>query len=189
MTRWEGGAADRLRDAAMALFKERGFERTTVADIAQRAGLTARTFFRYFTDKREVLFAGSDGLRDTLVDALEAAPPTASPMDAIAAALDAGAAVLGARGEFARARQDVIVANAELRERELIKMAMLADGLAAALRRRGVGETEAALAAETGIAVFRIAFEKWVREPDSAPLATVMRESLNQLRTLAADSN
>jgi AcrR family transcriptional regulator len=184
MTRWEGGAADRLRDAAMELFIERGFERTTVADIAQRAGLTARTFFRYFTDKREVLFAGSDHLRDALVNALEATPPSTRPIDAIAAALDAGASMLGERGEFARARQDVIVANAELRERELIKMATLADGLAAALRRRGVADIDAALAAEAGIAVFRIAFERWVSEPGGPELADVMRMSLDQLRAV-----
>src|SRR4029079_1866739 len=95
MGRWEPGAADRLRRAALDLYVERGFDQTTVAEIAQRAGLTARTFFRYFADKREVLFAGSAALQEQLVQALESAPDAATPMQAVSAALDAAAALLG----------------------------------------------------------------------------------------------
>ncbi len=170
----------------MELYVERGFEQTTVADIAQRAGLTARTFFRYFTDKREVLFAGSADLQDQLVAALEGAPDSAPPMDAIAAALDAAAELLGGRQDFSRQRQSVIAANAELRERELIKMASLSLALADGLRRRGVADPDASLAAEAGIAVFRVAFERWVSEPGEQELAQVMRDSLRQLRSLTA---
>ena len=120
----------------MELYLERGFELTTVAEIAGRAGLTARTFFRYFADKREVLFAGSASLQEALVVALEGAPDAASPMEAVAAALDAAAALLGEGREYSRQRQSVITANAELRERELIKMASLSAALAEGLRRR-----------------------------------------------------
>jgi AcrR family transcriptional regulator len=186
MGRWEPNASGRLREAAMELYVERGYEQTTVAEIAARAGLTARTFFRHFADKREVLFAGSDSLQDLLVSALHGAPGSASAMDAVSAALDAAAAALGAHREYSRRRQSVIAANAELRERELIKMASLSAALAEGLRRRGVTEPEASLAAEAGIAVLRVAFERWLGEPDDRGLAPVMRESLDRLRALTA---
>jgi AcrR family transcriptional regulator len=184
MGRWEPNASGRLRAAALELYVERGYEQTTVAEIAARAGLTARTFFRHFADKREVLFAGSP-LQDKLVDALGAAPDTASPMEAVATALDAAAEVLTDR-EFSRRRQLVITANAELQERELIKLATLSAALADGLCRRGVPDPTARLAAEAGIAVFRVAFERWVDEPEDRGLAQVMREALDELRALTA---
>jgi AcrR family transcriptional regulator len=172
----------------MELYVERGYEQTTVAEISERAGLTARTFFRYFADKREVLFDGSVALQAKLVDALAAAPDSVSPVDAVSAALDATAAVLGRDREFSRQRQSVITANAELRERELIKMASLAAALAEGLRGRGVTDPDASLAAEAGIAVFRVAFARWVSEPGDRELQQIMRESLDQLKSLIADS-
>jgi AcrR family transcriptional regulator len=185
MGRWEPGAGGRLREAALELYLEQGFEQTTVAEIGERAGVTARTFFRYFADKREVLFAGSEVLQDTMIAALEGAPESASAMTAVRAALDAAGRVLTDREHSAR-RQSVIVANAELQERELIKMASLSRALSDGLRRRGVSDPQASLAAETGIAVFRVAFERWVTEPGDRDLAQVMRESLDQLRAITA---
>ena len=170
----------------MELYIERGFEQTTVADIAQRAGLTARTFFRYFADKREVLFAGAELLLEQMVDALEKAPEAASPMGAVAAALDAGAELLGGHRGFSAQRQAIISSHADLRERELIKMASLSTALAQGLRGRGVADPAAGLAAEAGIAVFRVAFERWVSEPEERELVEVMRDSFAQLRTLTA---
>jgi AcrR family transcriptional regulator len=187
MGRWEPGASDRLRQAALELYLERGFEQTTVADIASRADLTARTFFRYFTDKREVLFEGAVLLQQRMVDALDSAPASATPMQAVAAALDASAQMLGQHREFSRQRQDVITTNVELRERELIKMASLAGALADGLRRRGVAEPNASLAAEAGIAVLRVAFERWVNA-DDPDLSHVMRESLGQLKILTTEA-
>jgi AcrR family transcriptional regulator len=171
MGRWEPDAAGRLREAAMELYTEEGFERTTVAEIADRAGVTARTFFRHFTDKREVLFAGSEELEQRMVEALVAAPPSAQPLDAVATALQAAAEMLGDRRDYARRRQAVIAATPELRERELIKMASLATAVAS-------------LAAETGVAVFRVAFERWVTDPDDSNLAEVMRTTLADLAGL-----
>jgi len=168
----------------MQLYVERGFEQTTVAEIANRAGLTARTFFRYFGDKREVLFAGSASLQEQLVQAIEAAPTSASPMRAVSAALDVAAAALGQHRDYSQQRQSVINANAELRERELIKLASLSAALADGLRRRGVPEPDASLAAETGIVVLRVAFERWVSEPCSADLSQNMREALDRLKTI-----
>src|SRR6267143_16262 len=137
MTRWEPDSRGRLEQAALALFGERGFENTTVAEIAARAGLTERTFFRYFADKREVLFSGAGTLQEVLVSAVASAPDSTAPIDAVAAALEAAGALLQERREFARQRQTVITANTELQERELIKLATLAAALAEALRRRG----------------------------------------------------
>jgi AcrR family transcriptional regulator len=184
MGRWEPNARGRLQQAAMDLFLERGFEQTTVTEIAERAGLTQRTFFRYFSDKREVLFAGSDTLRDLMVDALVSAPASAAPIDAVAASLQAAGAALQEGGEHPRRRQAVISANAELRERELIKLASLASALADALRRRGIADPAASLAAEAGIAVFRIAFARWIADPAQPDFPQVIRESLEELKAV-----
>lgn len=184
MGRWEPDAAGRLREAAMALYTERGFERTTVAEIADRAGVSARTFFRHFADKREVLFAGSEELERRMVDALAAAPPSAGPMDAIADGLLTAAELFADRRDYARRRQAVIVATPDLRERELIKMASLATAFTGALQQRGVAPTVASLAAETGVSVFRVAFERWLAEPDDAQLAEVMQATLADLAGL-----
>src|SRR5690242_77341 len=165
MGRWEPDAAGRLADAALALFAEQGFERTTVAEIAARAGLTERTFFRHYADKREVLFAGSPMLRDLLVQGVDDAPASATPMDAVLAALTGAAdSYFDERRDFAGRRQAIVAAHAELQERELMKLASLAAALAEALRRRGVDDPAATLAAEAGITVFRVAFERWIAD-------------------------
>jgi len=175
-----------LRDAALALFLDRGFEQTMVTDIAERSGVTARTFFRHFADKREVLFSGAAELLEVSLAALEAAPATLSELDAVAVALDAAAGLLGGDRDFARKRQTVIMANDELRERELIKLASMSDALAGGLRRRGVGDPEAKLVAEAGIAVYRVAYEEWINATEDGDLREVIRESMARLRSLTA---
>src|ERR1039457_4463717 len=186
MSRWEPDARGRLEQAALALYGERGFEQTTVAEIAKRAGLTERTFFRHFADKREVLFAGAGSLQDLLVSTLASTPDSAAPIDAVAAALEAAGALLQERREYSRQRQAVIAANADLQERELIKLASLAAALADTLRQRGVREPAASLAADAGIAVFRIAFERWVSETNQRDLPHLIRESLDELKAVTA---
>jgi len=186
MGRWEPNARGRLEQAALELFVERGFEQTTVAGIAQRAGLTERTFFRHFTDKREVLFAGGSMLQELLVKGVAQAPPDAAPLDAVSGSLQAAAPHLQQRGDYPMQRQAVIAANPELQERELIKLAGLAAAMAAALRDRGVPGPAASLAAEAGIAVFRVAFERWIAEDCRPELATLIRDSLAQLRAVTA---
>ncbi|MET8133033.1 TetR family transcriptional regulator [Streptomyces sp. NPDC005251] len=188
MGRWQPDARGRLERAALELYVERGFERTSVAEIAERAGLTERTFFRHYADKREVLFAGSSILQELLVDAVARAPETATPMDAVAAALEAAAALLQERQEHARRRQSVIEANTELQERELIKLASLATALADALRRRGVDDASASLAAEVGIAIFKIAFRRWVERAGDRELSQFIGESLTGLKAVTADA-
>jgi AcrR family transcriptional regulator len=186
MGRWKPDSRGRLAEAALALFGERGYENTTVAQIAARAGLTERTFFRYFADKREVLFWGSQTLQELMVEALVDAPPSAAPLEAVADALDAAGTALQERFEFARMRHNVIVESAELRERELIKLASLAAALGAALRRRGTTGPIATLTAEAGIAVFRVAFERWVTETARQELPQLIRECLEELRGVTA---
>src|SRR5215470_4178572 len=126
VVRWQPNARGRLEQAALQLYRDCGFEQTTVAEIAAQAGLTERTFFRYFADKPEVLFSGAAALEELMVNAVTAAPTAAGPLEAAAAALDAAAHFLQERREFSRLRQTVIGANPELQERELKKMASLA---------------------------------------------------------------
>ena len=184
--RWEPNARGRLERAALELYLERGFEQTTVADIARRAGLTERTFFRHFADKREVLFSGAAALQELLVRTVAGAPDSLAPIDAVAAGLDAAAAVLQQRREFAQSRQSIIAANPELQERELIKLASLAVATAAALRQRGITEPTATLAAEAGIAVFRVAFERWVSHNKQRDFSRLIRASLEELKAVMA---
>jgi AcrR family transcriptional regulator len=181
MGRWEPDAKGRIARAAMELYGQRGYDRTTVAEIAERAGVTERTFFRHFADKREVLFGGSRRLQDLMVGAVTRAPASAAPIDAVGAALQACATLLNDR-EFSRQRQAIVAASAELLERELIKMATLTAAMAEALRGRGVKEPTASLTAEAGIAVFRVAFSRWVDPANRKELGELMRESLDQLR-------
>ena len=187
MGRWEPDAAGRLREAAMALYAERGYDGTTVAEIADRAGVTARTFFRHFADKREVLFAGSEMLEQHMVAALAAAPEDASPMEAITSAVLASAEFFDdIRRDYSRRRAAVITSTPELLERELIKMASLTTALNQGLLERGVAPEVAALAAETGVAVFRVSFERWISAPDDVPIADLIHASLETLSGLTA---
>ncbi|MCW2903613.1 MAG: TetR family transcriptional regulator [Streptosporangiaceae bacterium] len=186
MGRWEPDARGRLTRAALELFAERGFDRTTVADIAERAGVTERTFFRYFADKREVLFDGAHALQGVVVDAITSAPAAEAAIDAVAAAFTAAASLLEERRDFARQRAAAIAANPSLQERELLKLAALGAAAADALRRRGVRDPVAGLAAETGVTVFRIGFERWIGDASSGDLAQCIGEALKDLKALTA---
>jgi AcrR family transcriptional regulator len=183
MGRWEPNARGRLEQAALELYLERGFDQTTVAEIASRAGLTERTFFRHFTDKREVLFRG-DELADAMVTAVQALPDSVTPLDAVAAALESTSEFFGGRRAHARRRQEVIAANPGLQERELIKLAALATAIGEALRLRGVPEPAASLAAQTGMAVFKVAFERWLDDTADRALSEHLRETLDELRSV-----
>jgi AcrR family transcriptional regulator len=180
--RWEPDSRGRLERAALELYSERGYENTTVAEIAERAGLTERTFFRRYADKREVLFGGGDEFQDLIVTAIANAPESLAPIDAVAAGLDAAAAMLQERREFSRRRQAIIAANAELRERELIKLASLSAAIADTLRGRGLADPVASLTAEVAIAVFRVAFEHWHEQTGDQEFPEIMRESLDELK-------
>lgn len=170
----------------MALYGERGYEETTVAEIAERAGLTKRTFFRYFPDKREVLFWGSELLEQRMVAAIEAAPASDSALGLIGAALDAAAVRFEAVREFAGLRHRIIASSRELQERELIKAASLVAAMTRALRARGLGDTAAALTAWAGVTTMHVAFEQWVDDPDQTPFQQIAKDALAQLREIAS---
>lgn len=187
MARWQPGSQARLADAALELFVTRGYDQTTVADIAAAAGVTERTFYRYFADKREVLFAGGSVLEEELVAAIREAPEGTVPLDAVALGLDRLATGLFAdRLEIATRRAAVVAAHPELQERELLKMAHLATAAAGALRDRGVAEPGASLAADSGMAVFRVAFAQWVAQRGATSLAELIRSGVRDLRALTA---
>jgi len=170
----------------MALFEERGFDQTTAAEIAARAGLTERTFFRHFADKREVLFVGAPQLQELFVAGVAGAPAGVTPIEAVAAGLRAAAAILEENRERASARQAVVAANPELQERELIKLATLGGAVGEALRERGVGEPSASLSAEAGIAAFKVGFGRWIEPTNTLGLGELIAESLDQLRLVTA---
>jgi AcrR family transcriptional regulator len=186
VARWQPDALGRLEKAAMELFQERGYARTTVGDIAERAGLTERTFFRYFVDKREVLFSGSKNLERTIVDAVASAPKDEAPLDVVVRAFESAGAALQALRELAhvRARYAIVVEHAEVRERELIKMASLAAAVTKALHARGVPEPGASLVAETGITVFKVGFERWVSAKKPGELAAHIRAAAEALQAV-----
>jgi AcrR family transcriptional regulator len=186
MVRWEPGARERLQAAALELFAARGFEQVTAAEVAQAAGLTERTFFRHFSDKREVLFYGQDQFLQAFIDGVEVAPPGASPFDVIASMLRGAASFFPEeRRSYARMRQSVIDKNPALRERELHKLAGLATTVADALRARGIGEPAATLAAESGATVFGIAFSLWILEGEMRSLCDITSDVLRELLNLA----
>jgi len=182
MSRWEPNARGRLEMAALELYAERGYDQTTVAAIAERAGLTERTFFRHFADKREVLFGSGMVLEELLVRSIAEAPVEASAYDVVAGALVEAAAVLQGRAPIATKRQAVIDAHHELRERELGKMSSWAAALVEALGERGVEPRLAGLVAQTGVAIFRVAFETWARAGATEDLADAVRTSFAELK-------
>lgn len=186
MSRWEPNARGRLEEAALDLYTERGFDETTVAEIAERAGLTERTYFRHFSDKREVLFGGQDQLAQLFVDAVAGADGSLPPLDVVGAALAATGPFFEGRHEQARRRQAVIAANPSLQERELIKLSAIASAMADALRRRGVAESASTLAAEAGMAIFKVAFERWINRGEPDQLPRFIRGALDELRTVSS---
>ena len=191
MARWEPDAVGRLQAAAVELYREPGYDKVTVAELAARASLTPRTFFRYFSDKREVLFFGAEKLETLVEEGVLAAPGGTSALEAVAAAL----APIARRSDedpviadYVRQRHDLIRTYAELRERELAKHASLAAATAAALRRRGVSEPEASLAAEAGLAAFTVGFERWADDPRRRKMGHHVREAMRGLEAVVLGS-
>jgi len=186
MARWEGDTRGRLEQAALALFEEQGYDRTTVAQIARRANLTERSFYRWFSDKREVLFGGTEDFQRHLVSAVAAVPAGTAPLPTLLAAFATAPEVIRPR-EFLRARSAVIAANPPLQERELIKLAALSDALAAALVSRGCDAQTARLATDAGLAVMRLASRRALAD-QHATFAQALAASASDLLTLAAEA-
>lgn len=183
MPRWDPDARERLVAAALQLFSERGFDDTTVAEIADRAGLTRSTFFRYFPDKRDVLAAGQETLSRLFVEGIAGAPAEATPLTAVAAGLErAAGAMRPFNRELAPHLQAAIAASTELQERAALKQVGLAAAMADALRARGVPDSVAILAAELGVLAFRDAHTRWVETDNQQEFSELARAALERLR-------
>lgn len=184
MGRWEPDARGRMLGAAMELFAERGYEQTTAGDIAERAGVTERTFFRHFSDKREVLFAGTEVMQQAVADAIAGAAADATPLDAALAGMRAFGEVLEERREHAVRRSRIVAANPALQERELLKLAAMTDLTANGLRARGVDDLVASLAAQSAVAAFHVAFARWLADEAARPFGEILDEADAALRAL-----
>ncbi len=189
MPRWEPDAVGRLQAAAIDLFAEQGFERTTVVEIAERAGLTKRTFFNHFADKREVLFGpGPEHQREIVTREIAACADTVPPIEAVLLGLQAAAdTMFEQRRDAVTRRREIIDANPELRERELGKRAALTDAMAEALHARGVDPDTALLAARAGVLVQQTAMRTWTRASDDRPLRDHLSAALRSLHTITAE--
>ena len=187
MARWQPDASRRLALAALELFAERGYEDTTVIDIAQRAGLTKSTFFRHFQDKREVLF-GDGTMNELLAGGIAAAPAAATPLEAVAHALDAVGreAFTPARREFIARRRAVIAAHPELQEREALKGLGLTASMTGALQRRGVPGLTSQVTAELGALAGKIAYERWSDTASGDEFSHVARRALGEVQAASA---
>ncbi|GLX48757.1 TetR family transcriptional regulator [Streptomyces hygroscopicus subsp. hygroscopicus] len=189
MARWQPGAAQRLVVAAVDLFTEQGYDATTVTQIAERAGVTKSTFFRYFSDKRELLVAGQETLSRLLADGITEAPASASPLQAVAAALERASSAMGpANRELGPRLKAAVAASTELQERDALKSVGLAAAMTAALIARGVPETTAHLAAELGVLAFKRGYAQWSEgdRDDEEGLAPHALAALEDLRAATA---
>ena len=188
MARWEPNARERLQQAAVALFTERGYADVTVAEIADRAGLTKRSFFNHFADKREVLFADAQAFEAGIIQHLAEAGDDLSAIDAAIDALTRGGLDLAQYGDYAHARRELIASSPDLQERNLIKMASLTAAIAAALVGRHVPHRTAAFAAQAAVAVFTAAYDDWA-DDTTADFAALMQRSLSDLRHAICRAN
>jgi AcrR family transcriptional regulator len=189
MSRWQPGARDRLECAALELFFEQGFAETTVPQITARAGLTTRTFFRHFADKREVLFAGEEAVPAFVEKLMAEAPASFSPMAVIASGLKPFATMLfEGRLKELRMRRAIIHADAGLRERELQKLAMLSETIRQGFLRRGTDELTSMLAAEIAVTVFSVSVTRWLEQDNKRGLSEILAETFSAFRFVVADT-
>ncbi|MFI9811819.1 TetR/AcrR family transcriptional regulator [Saccharothrix variisporea] len=189
MGRWEPGARERLVIAAVDLFTEQGYDATTVAQIAERAGVTKSTFFRHFPDKRELLVAGQEMLSRLLVEGIAEAPAEASPLEAVTAGLVRAAGAMGPESrQFASRLKAAVAANTELQERDALKSVSLAAAMTTALITRGVPDATAALAGELGVLAFKRGYAEWSKEDRDTEddLAAHVVKALDELRAASA---
>jgi AcrR family transcriptional regulator len=189
VSRWQPNARGRLERAALELFTEQGFAETTVPQITARAGLTTRTFFRYFADKREVLFAVEAELPALVEGLMAEAPASLSPIMVIAEGLEAVAATrFEGQREYLRTHRAVVQADESLRERELRKLSVLSEAICRGFLNRGVDELTATLAAQIAVTVFSVSLTRWLDHDDGPPLSEIIHDTLGALRSIAADS-
>ena len=188
MPRWDPDARERLVAAALHLFAEQGYDDTTVTEIADHAGLTKSTFFRYFPDKHDVLAAGQETLSNLFVEGIASVPADATPLTAVAAGLErAGGAMGPFNRKIAPELQAAIATSAELQERYALKQVGFAAAIAGALRARGVPDSVASLAAEIGVLAFKNAYAEWLATENDRDLGELTRTAMDKLRTTVTE--
>ena len=185
MGRWDPDAEGRLKQAALALYLERGYANVTATEIAASVGLTKRTFFRYFADRRDVLFGGAQAFEAGVAAVVSSAAEGMAPIDAAVAGLVAGCDRLAPYRQFARLRRELIASSTDLQERELGKMSSLTEAVAAALRDRGTEPLQASLTAHASVVAFAAAYARWV-DDDSGDLPALIHHALGELRRALA---
>jgi AcrR family transcriptional regulator len=186
MARWDPGAEQRLKRAALELYLERGYDNVTVTHIAERAGLTRRSYFRYFPDKREVLFAGSEHLPPALAEAVLTADPDATPLTAALDALARVGTQLVEQVDGAAERRAVIDASPELQERERTKAAAITEAIREALIERRVNTGTAELVAQLATVAFSNAFRHWIEAKGHASFGNCLDAVTDELRAALA---
>lgn len=187
MPRWEPDSRERFVAAALELFTNQGYDETTVAEIAELAGLTKSTFFRHFSDKREVLAAGQDTLSRLLAEGIASAPADATPLIAVTTGLEnAASAMTSFNRELGPRLEAVIATSGELQERAVLKRVGMATAMAEALRARGVEETIAVMAAELGVLAFKTGFDAWTADNNQLGLGELASAALQRFQTAMA---
>ncbi|NUT21815.1 MAG: TetR family transcriptional regulator [Hamadaea sp.] len=192
MGRWDPGTEERLTQAALELYKEHGYDNVTVTQIAERAGITRRSYFRYFPDKREVLFAGSERLPAVILEKVLAAHPDASPLSAALEALAQIGATLAEHIDRTAERRAVIASSPELQERERTKLAAVTSAIQDALLQRGVDDDNAKLVAQIATIASQNALDRWSEghgEKDFATCLHTVAVSLRNVLTEGIDSS
>lgn len=190
MSRWPPGARQRLETAALELFTLQGFADTTVPQITARAGLTTRTFFRHFPDKRELLFGAEDELPAMVAAVMAQAPAALSPMALIAWGLDVVARTrFDGQREHVSMRRAVIRTDEGLRERELRKLDELSTAISGAFRSRGLDQLTSALAGQSAVIVLDTAVDRWLDQDGENPLTAILHTTLAALRSMTADGS
>ncbi len=189
MSRWQPNARGRLERAALDLFTEQGFAETTVPQITARAGLTTRTFFRHFADKREVLFAVEEELPALVARLMADAPASLGPMRVIAYGLETVAATrFEGQHEYLRTRRAVVQSDEGLRERELRKLATLSEAISQGFRNRGVDELTSTLAAQIAVTAFSVAISRWLDQDGDQPLSELVHDTLHALQSVTTQA-
>jgi AcrR family transcriptional regulator len=178
----------RLQLAALELYRDRGYEQTTAADIAGKAGVTERTFFRHFPDKREVLFDGDAAFSDALTSAVRRAPPALGPWDTLFLAFRSVEQIFVENRPFSEPRQRVIASSPALQERAMAKTRSLIAALTSALSERGVPARQASLAAQMGMAALSHAVAAWFGD-DTNDLEGHIARAFHDVRDLSSSSS
>jgi AcrR family transcriptional regulator len=190
VSRWRPGTRERLERAAIELFAGQGFAATTVPQITARAGLTTRTFFRHFADKREVLFGGEE-IPEFAARLIADAPASLDTITLIVGGLQTVAETrfAGRRDEF-RQRRAIILSDEGLRERELSKRAALAEVIREGFAGRGVDARTAALLADSSVTVLNVAIGEWLDQDDEdRTLFEIILDALQSLRAALVSSS